>query len=82
MDNQQHFDQRRHDAEQRIRDQRLDAAHAALDVARHAAGLPLQVKAQRQRMQVPEGLQRDMARGALRGLGEHQFTQLGEKRGG
>ena len=77
---QRHLDQRRHDAVERIRDQRLDAAHAALDVARHAAGLALQVEAQRQRMQVPEGLQRDAARRALRGLGEHQLAQLGEQR--
>jgi hypothetical protein len=65
---------------ERIRDQRLDAAHAALDVAGHAAGLALQVEAQRQRMQVLEGLQRDGAGGALGGLGEHQLAQFGEQR--
>jgi hypothetical protein len=62
-----------------IRDQRLDAAHAALDVARHAAGLALKVEAQAEGVQVPEGFQRDAARRALGGLGEHQFAQLGEQ---
>ena len=50
------------------RDQRVHAARAALDVARHAAGLPLQVEAQAQRMQVPEHLQRDAACRTLGGL--------------
>ncbi|EWS63580.1 hypothetical protein Y695_03186 [Hydrogenophaga sp. T4] len=63
-----HFDQRREDAVERIRDERLHAARAALDVARHAAGLALQVEAQAERVQVPEHLQRDAARGALGGL--------------
>jgi hypothetical protein len=59
---QRHFNQRGQDGVERIRDQRLGAAHAALDVARHAAGLALQMKAQAQRMQMLEGRQRNRAR--------------------
>ncbi len=59
----------------------MHAARAALDVARHAAGLALQVEAQAQRMQVAEHLERDAARGALGGLGEDQLAQLVEQRG-
>ena len=44
------------DREQREADQRRDAALATLDVSRQSAGLPRQVKAQRQRVQVPEDL--------------------------
>ena len=43
---QPHFNQRGQDGVQRVRDQRFRAAHAALDIACHAAGLTLQVKAQ------------------------------------
>jgi hypothetical protein len=68
--------------EQRKRDQRLDAAHTAFDIARHAAGLPLQVKPQAQGVQVFERLQRNGARRTLRGLGKHQFAQFIEQRGG
>jgi len=77
---QTHFDQRGHDAVERIRNQRLDAAHAALDVACHAAGLARQMKAQAQGMQVLKGLQCNGAGRALRGLGEHQLAQFGESR--
>jgi hypothetical protein len=65
-----------HDAVERVRDQRMHPARAALDVARHAAGLALQVKAQAQRVQVAEHLQRDPARRALGGLGEDQLAQF------
>ncbi len=74
------LDQRGQDREQREADQRGDAALAALDVAREAAGLPLQVEAQRQRMQVAEHLQRDLAHRALRHLREQELAQLGEHR--
>ncbi len=77
-----HLDQGREDAVERVGDQRLHPARPALDVARHAAGLALQVEAQAQRVQVTEHLQRDRACGALGGLGEHQFAQLGEHAGG
>mmetsp|Transcript_16529 Transcript_16529/g.64517 ORF Transcript_16529/g.64517 Transcript_16529/m.64517 type:complete len:491 (-) Transcript_16529:421-1893(-) len=75
------LDQRRHDAVERVADQRMHRPRAALDVARHAAGLALQVEAQRQVVQVAEHLQRDAARRALGGLGEDQLAQLGEQRG-
>ena len=42
---QRHLQQRRQNAEDSEAQQRLDAARAALDVARHAAGLAFQVKA-------------------------------------
>ena len=48
------LDQRRQDREQRVADQRRDAALAALDVAREPAGLAREVEAQRQRVQVAE----------------------------
>ena len=74
------LDQRRQDREHRVRDQRADAARAALDVARHAAGLAVQVKPQRQRVQVAEHLQRDRAHGALRDAREQEFAQLRKQR--
>ena len=79
---QRHLNQRGDDAVKRIRNQRFNAAHAALDVACHAAGLPLQMKAQTERVQVLKGLQRNRTRRALRGLGEHQLAQFGKQRGG
>ena len=59
---------------------KLMPARAALDVARHAAGLPLQVKAQAQAMQMLEHLQRHAPDGALRDLGEHRIAQFAEQR--
>jgi len=79
---QRDLDQRGDDAVERIRDQRMHAARAAFDVARHAAGLALQVKAQAQCVQMPEHFQRDAAGSAFGGLGEDQFAQLGKQRGG
>ena len=69
----------RDDGEQHVGQQRRDAARAALDVARHAAGLPLQVEPQRKRVQVAEHLQRHAAYGALRHTHEHDVAQLGEQ---
>ena len=51
---------------------------AALDVARQAAGLALEVEAQRQRVQVAEDLERDAADRALRDLREDRVAQLAE----
>ena len=78
-EHQRHLDQRGNDAVERIGDERMHAARAALDVARHAAGLAFQVKAQAQRMQVFKDFQRNTARRALGGLGKHQLAQLGEQ---
>ncbi len=78
---QRHLDQRRQDAVQRIRDQRLDAARAPFDVAAHAAGLAVQMKAQRQAVQMAEHLQRNLAHRALRDLGEQDLAQFGKQRG-
>ena len=77
---QQHLDEGGHQIEQRERHHGFNAAHAALNVARHAAGLALQVKAQAQAVQVLKRLQRNGACGAMRGLGKHQFAQLVEQR--
>ena len=77
---QHHLDQGGDDAVERIRDQRLDAAHTALNVARHATGLPLQVKTQAQAVQMLEGLQSDLTGRTLGGLGKHQLAQFGESR--
>ena len=80
-EHQRHLDQRGNDAVERIRNERVHAARAAFDIARHAAGLALQVKTQAQRMQVLKDFQRDTPRRALGGLGKHQLAQLGEQRG-
>ena len=78
-----HLDQRGDDAVERVRDERLHAARAAFDVARHAAGLALQVKAQAQRVQVTRTPASAMLRVApFGGLGEHQLAQLGKQAGG
>ena len=74
------LDQRGQDREQREADQRGDAARPALDVAREAAGLPREVKAQAERMQVPEHLERDRPHRALGDLREQELAQLGEER--
>jgi hypothetical protein len=74
------LDQRRQDGEQREADQGRDAALAPLDVARESAGVPREVKAQRQRVQVPEDFQRNRPHRPLRHLGEQELAQLGEER--
>ena len=75
------FHQRRQDVEQGIGNERADAARAPFDIARHAARLAVQVKAQGQGMQVAEHLQRDGAHGPLRHPGEQEFAQF-RKQGG
>ena len=59
----------------------VDAARAALDVAREAAGLALEVEAQRQRVQVVEDLERDAAHARCAHLHEDDVAQLVEERG-
>ena len=78
-EHQRQLNQRGNNAVERIRDQGMDRARATLDVAGHAAGLPLQVKAQAHAVQMPEYLQGDAARRALGRFGKHQVTQLGEQ---
>ena len=72
--NQRDLDQRRHDVEQHEREQRVDAVRAALDRARQATRLALEMELQRQLMQVPKSLQRDIADGALSDLREHRVA--------
>ncbi len=74
------FQQRRQDVEQQESEQETDAARAALDVARYAAGLPLQMEAQTQTVQMLEHLQCHAADGALRHLGEQRIAQFAEQR--
>ena len=74
------LDQRRQDRVQREADQRRNAADALVDLARDRAGATLQVIAQRQRMQVAEGLQRQRAHRRLRHVDEEELAQLGEER--
>ncbi len=79
---QQHLEQRRQQVEHRQAQHLLDAGHAALDRAGHAAGLPVQVEAQRQAVHVAERVQRHPARRALLHGGEHRVPQLAEAGGG
>ncbi len=58
--------------------QELDPRGAALDGARQPAGAPLQMKAQRQRMDMAKRRQRDLAHRALADLGEDRVAQLVE----
>ena len=62
-------------------DQELHALRAALDDAAEAAGLALQVKAQRQRMEVAESGQRQVAHGALRHRREDGVADFAESLG-
>ncbi len=79
-DDERDLDQRRQDVVDRVVQQRLDRARAALDVARDAAGLALEVKAQAQRQQVLERLERDAPGDPRRDRIEQEFAQLGEER--
>ena len=72
------FQHRRRDAEQQVADQARQRLGAAFDVAGDAAGLPLQMKAQRQRVQVLEHRHADAPHRALRDLGEHHVAQVGK----
>ena len=74
------FEHRGQDRIQRIADQGGDAALAAFDVAREPTRLPGQVKAQRQRVQVPEDLERDRPDCTLRDFREQKLAELGEER--
>jgi hypothetical protein len=76
-----HFDERRQDRVERVGDQAGNRPGAALDVARDAAGLTFQVKAQAQRVQVAEDLERHLADGALGDAGEKEFAKFGKQRG-
>ena len=62
--------------EHEIRDQELDAFGPALDRAREAAGLALQMEAQRQRVQVLEHADGDQAQRAFLDLGEDPVPDL------
>ena len=73
-EHQPQLNQRGNDAVERIRHQRMHRPRAALDVARHAAGLAVQVKAQAHGVQMAKHPQRDAARSTLGGFGKHQVA--------
>ena len=62
--------------EHEVGDQELDALGPALDRARQPAGLPLQVEAQRQRVQVLKHVDGDQAERTLLYLGEDPVPDL------
>ena len=66
------------DAVERIGHEGRNAPRAAFDIAGQTTGLTVQVKAQTERMQMPEHLERDCADRALGHLGKDVFPQLGE----
>ena len=74
------FEQRRQDRVDRPVEQVGRRRHAALDVARDAAGAAIEVEAQRQRVQMLEHAQRDLARRARHHAREHDLAQFLEQR--
>ena len=76
--NQQHLERSGHDAVEGEVDQGADTPGAALDVAGQAAGLSVEVKSQRQLVQMSKYAQRDIAHGPLGDPRENQFAHLGE----
>ncbi len=70
--------QRRENRKEREREQRVDALGAALDDAVETAGALFQMEAQRQCVDVPEGLDRDLAHRTVGDLGEDGVAKLGE----
>ena len=75
----QDLQQRRQNVEQHERKQELDAPGAALDGAAEAAGLAVEMKAQRQPVQLVEHVQGHGADRALGDLGEYEVAQLAER---
>ena len=63
-----------------MRDDALDAAAAALEHARQAAGLALQVEAQREPVHVLEHFEREAAYGVHRHGREHRVAPLRQQR--
>ena len=78
-EHQAHFNQSRDDAVKRIRHQRMHRACTALNVAGHATGLALQMKAQTHCVQMAKYAQRNRSGRPFGGFGKHQLTQLGEQ---
>ena len=78
-DDQRDLHKRRQDAVEGVRHQAGNAARAALDVAGQPAGLTVEVKAQRQPVQMPEDLERHIAHRALSDAGKDEFAQLGKE---
>ena len=70
----------REDREEQEAQQEVDALDAAVDHPVEAAGLAGDVVAQAQRMDVPEGLEREPPQRPLADPGEDPVAQLGEAR--
>ena len=79
---QHELDDGRHERHQHHARDVLDAEPAALQHAREAAGLALQVKAQRELVHMLEGAQRQLAHGVHGDLGEHALAHLHQQRHG
>jgi hypothetical protein len=75
------FEQRRQDRVDRPVEEVRRRRHPALDVARDAAGAPVEMKAQRECVQVLEHAQCDLARGARHHAREDDLAQFLEQRG-
>ncbi len=72
----QHLEHSRDDVEDRQPQNCLNAGGAAIDDARQTTGLAVEMKTQRQSVQVLEGLQRQFAGGALLHRSEDGVTQF------
>jgi hypothetical protein len=81
-DHQSDLHQRWQDRIKRVGDQAGNRAIPPLHVARDAPGLPFEVEAQRQRVQVPEDFQRHAPHGFLGDAGEKDLAQFGKQRVG
>ncbi len=76
---QEDFQKRGQNAKQQIIDDGRYAHTAAVYVTRNAAGLPLQMKTQRQVVQMPERFDADLADDALGDLGKDHVSQIGKQ---
>ena len=77
---QRDFQQCRQNIEQQKGEQKAYPARAAFNVARHAAGLPVQMKAQAEAVQMGKHLQRNPPDRTLRDLGKYRVAQLAKQR--
>ena len=75
---QQELEQHRHDREQQVAQQHVDALDAAVDDPVEPAGPPPEVEAQPERVHVPEGLDRHLPQRPLSDAREDAVAQLGE----
>jgi hypothetical protein len=79
---QQQLEDGRDDIEHGQPQHALDAFGAAIHRAGKSTGLAVEMEAQRQTVQVPEGLERHDAHGALLHAGKHRVAEFGKPGGG